>query len=465
MKRTSLILSILLLFAGGVWGNKDINVEDYLGISEKQAESLFKKLSTEATELFCRSKEAFQLANYDLQKCYDKADKELIYPLRELLKKTEFKGVNLDGRNFDYLDGQDSALLNIKIMISFFNECFYENNLKARKTPTNSILIEGCEKKYRDYLEKVHSEADGIAKQVYLRSRGIFEDNQIKKKLKSKNITQSPGQELKKLLSDLSQEFEEVYCRSGFGIRIKNKKDCVTEAREWLSNLDEWVVGDKKNFKLSFLSLDMIKAFGTQYNSIVLDKCAPHTLTWNESNQDRVLEQFNECLGKTMSGYEWVLKEANLIAKKDYEWEQEIKRQEKLRIAKAKNKKRKEIEKKKAEERTRREKENSSELFARIFVAALTGAAEAYIQEKITKELGIKTGTYHSQDLNYCYYSTPTGLKSLKKPKGKRITIGEGIPRYQKNAPGVRTKTTTYNFGTSKLVSRKTYIYKCPSKI
>ena len=144
---------------------------------------------------------------------------------------------------------------------------------------------------------------------------------------------------MKKLLSDLSQEFEEVYCRSGFGIRIKNKKDCVTKAREWLSDLDEGVVGDKKNFKLSFLSLDMIKAFGTQYSSIVIDKCAPHTLTWNESNQDKVLEPLDECIEKTMSGYHRVIKEANLIAKKDYEWEQEIKRQEKLKIAKAENKK------------------------------------------------------------------------------------------------------------------------------
>ena len=100
-------------------------------------------------------------------------------------------------------------------------------------------------------------------------------------------------------------------------------------------------------------------------------------------------------------------------------------------------------------------------------------STDPYIQDKINKELNIKTGSYHSQDSSYCYYSSPTGMKKLKKKSGKSKTINYGnvgtnkpVITYEKMPTGWSQNNTIYSFsnGTAMKV-QKDSIYGCPSRI
>ena len=95
------------------------------------------------------------------------------------------------------------------------------------------------------------------------------------------------------------------------------------------------------------------------------------------------------------------------------------------------------------------------------------------MKEKISKELGIKTGVYHSQDMKYCYYSTPNGIQKVKKKGGRSKTVNLGnvgtnkqVVQYQKSMPGISSRETIYSFADSIAVSTTlTKIYNCDSRL
>ena len=119
------------------------------------------------------------------------------------------------------------------------------------------------------------------------------------------------------------------------------------------------------------------------------------------------------------------------------------------------------------------ERESIGGFFGRLLVAVIVESADVYVKDKIAKELNIKTGTYHSQDSSYCYYSSPTGMKRLKKKGGKSRTINYGnvgtnkpVFSYKKMPSGWSEKNTIYSFSDSSTMKvQKTAIYGCPQRI
>ena len=165
--------------------------------------------------------------------------------------------------------------------------------------------------------------------------------------------------------------------------------------------------------------------------------------------------------------------EANLILKREALWkkEQERKRQEAIKQAKLQKEKERLIAE--AERQKQSQRESAGSFFGRLLAAAIVESADAYIQDKIAKELNIKTGIYHSQDSTYCYYTSPTGMKRLKKKSGKSKTINYGnvgtnkpVITYKKMPSGWTENNTIYSFSNGTAMNvKKTTIYDCPSRI
>ena len=310
----------------------------------------------------------------------------------------------------------------------------------------------------------------------------LIANNNEKDFIQTNELLDASDYEVSKLLRYLDKEYKEVYCRSALGIKIEDDNECFKEAEDSLTSLQKAFGFDIKTNNIKYVDKSLVNALGTQYMTLAIEKCAPFNLFLDESydakkltkeEHEKIANGAVECVGKALDGFVPALNEAELILKREAEWKKEVERKRQLRIAEAKSKKEKEARRLQVQKEKEAERESIGGFFGRLLVAVIAESTDMYVKDKIAKELNIKTGIYHSQDSSYCYYSSPTGMKRLKKKGGKSRTVnyanvGTNKPvfSYKKMPSGWSEKNTIYSFSDSSTMKvQRTAIYDCPQRI
>lgn len=384
----------------------------------------------------------------------------------------EEDGVSIaEGVIYEYLRPYHIGVLWLLAAEDTYNNCELKN-----KKP--EFFSKSCQDKFTQTSVVLLGDADKYMRLLFLKDRGLlFESKQIIS-YGNDEIIRSSKSEINQLIFYLKEEFYDVFCRSSGGIIFKLRKNCINKANEILKLLDDDIDLMKMDYK--YLDAKMIEAFSIQNTTLAVERCTPFTLVLDSESFKRRMdtEEYEKernvaksCILEYLYGTERILDEVENILFKEDEWEKERERLVQKRIEEERLERNRELIK--AQYEKERNSESIGSLFGRMMAAAVMGAAEGYVKEKISKELNIKTGVYHSQDFNYCYYQTPTGIKKVKKKSGKIQTvnignIGTNKPVVQSSinrVPGYSSTTTIYNFSNGVSKHTKERIYKCKSRI
>jgi hypothetical protein len=486
-----ILLTLLLLsplaFAEDKWWDFDLGVDQdlydmLLEKSEEESRSFFYREATKFQSLYCRSNFNFVKADRNITKCFEDATEKFIAPLEKILNVDSPQNTSLEysGLILDFLSPQVAANISMINFSSVFAQCVPENI--GKPSISNQLFIDDCAEKFHVDLSLMLSNANRYSRVVFLKKRGLLIDAKKSNSTDSSSILDLSDTEIAQLHNYLTNEFNEVYCRSGFGITLVNDSECLSAARGSLDFIDEGVSEDIEIFNLEYINADMVKAFAIQYMTIAFEKCVPFTLYLDEFFNAKQLSEeelesiklnASRCAEETLSGYVKAILEAEAILFREAIWKIRQDELDRKKIAEAKSIKEKEALRASARRQELANKESVGGLFGRVLIASLSAAAEGYVKEKISKELGIKTGVYHSQDMKYCYYSTPNGIQKVKKKGGRSKTVNLGnvgtnkqVVQYQKSMPGISSRETIYSFADSSAVSTtRTKIYNCDSRL
>ena len=492
MKRILLTLLLLspLAFAEDKWWEQDLGIyaslyDSLLAATPEQRKASFYGEAENVKSLYCRSEIVFNGSNRNMNTCLSKAEQLFTKKLEVLfnldLKKSKSKGIEVYGLQLNYIEPSVAALLILASMGARNHECIPEN--QGIKNKTNAIYIKTCEEKYPELIGANLWNADRYTRVKFLERRGLLVNNAAAKTIEVNELLNSSTYEVNNLIEYLEQEFIGVYCRSAIGIIEVDDIKCAKDAeRIFLSDMGELAKQDINNFNLNYLDVKIVQALAIQFSTIAFEKCAPYNLRLDvyldrmiqsEDEQNKIQESVMNCYTSVMNGYESAIKEANKILKREGEWKKEQKRKLELKIANATLEKEKAMMRLAAKRNREAQKESVGGWFGRLLVAVLVESADAYVKDKISKELDIKTGVYHSQDFTHCYYSSPTGIKKLKKKGGTSKTINyanigtsKAAFKSRKTFPGMSTQTSIYKFSNSSVMkTQKTVIYDCPSRM
>lgn len=486
-------LFILMLIAPLVFAEedrwwKDIGIynnlyDTLLAETFEQREARFFGAAENVKSLACRSELIFNDSERNMNKCRANADNQFVKPYKKLLylNKKAMEGIRFYNNEYKYIEPSIAASLIVASWGAMLQFCIPEN--QGEKNNSNSPFTSGCVDKYTELLFSNLYVADKYTRVKFLERRGVFENNLEQDVLINSRIEDASSYEIARLIESLEDEFIETYCRSGYGIIIESDSECRYEAtQDYLSNIEKWVMEDLRNFKFEYVDKSIAKAFAIQFLTIGIEKCIPYTLTldknfdrrvWPVEEREPIATKSSECVSTSLEGYYDAMSEINIILKREDEWKRELERQRQQKIIEARAKKEREERILQAKRERESERESVGSLFGRLLAAVIVESAETYVKEKIAKELNIKTGVYHSQDSNYCYYSTPTGTKKIKKKSGRKKTINyanvgtnKPVITSTKMKGGWSQKNTIYNFSESHVYKvQKTMHYSCPSKI
>tara|TARA_B100000768_G_C11256169_1_gene366499 strand:- start:86 stop:1627 length:1542 start_codon:yes stop_codon:yes gene_type:complete len=505
-----LLSPILVANTGNWWEERELEqnlgiyrdiFDNLLPMDDSEREKVFNAAAEATKSLACRSEIYFDKSNRDMMQCLLNAEDEWVKPLIPVLesgsgRESGFTGFQLSGYQFYNIQPNMGAALVMANYASLMRECIYENQPSKISNEIVTMFIEGCVDKYPNYIFTTISNADKYTRVKYLQRRGLLISNDHIEISSEEEIVDLSDYEISNLRNELESELVEVFCRSSIGILYVVDAECKEEANNrFLDEINKDVEVSIKNLELDYLKNELATLIFIQYIILSIEKCTPYTDTLDENLavKDFAFKKIDEdfeangkakkwkeyttgvekCIVNQFSGFDPALKKADAILKKEDEWKKEVEHQRKLRITNAKLQKDKELEILKAQKEREAEKENVGNLFGRMLSAIIIESADAYIQEKIAKELNIKTGTYHSQDLYYCHYSTPRGMKSVEKKSGKNKTINYGNVGTNKSVissknmkGGLSQKNSIYSFndGSSMKIS-KTYHYSCPTRI
>ena len=489
------LLALLLLspFVAGEedrWWEQDLGIysnlyDILLAETFEQREARFYGAAEDLKSLACRSEVAFNISDRNMNKCRADVEERFVKQYKELLylnvNEKKSGGLNFLGAELNYLEPSIAAGLIVASWGSMHQECIPEN--QGKNNISGNVFIDGCTDKYPQLILQNLWNADRYTRVKYLERRGLLiANNKEKDFIQTNELLDANDYEVAKLLRYLDKEFKGVYCRSAFGIKIENDDECFKEAEGFLTEMQKAFAFEKKTNNIKYVDKSIIDALGTQYITLAIEKCAPFNLflderfdvkTLSREEHEKIANIAVGCVGNVLDGFTPALNEAELILKREVEWKKEVERKRQLRIAEAKSKKEREARRLQVQKEKDAERESIGGFFGRLLVAVIVESADVYVKDKIAKELNIKTGTYHSQDSSYCYYSSPTGMKRLKKKGGKSKTInyanvGTNKPvfSYKKMPSGWSEKNTIYSFSDSSTMKvQKTAIYGCPSRI
>ena len=505
-----LLSPLLIANTDNWWEEKQINLglgvyrdifDTILALDDSEREKAFYDSAETAKSLACRSEIYFDRSNRDMMQCLLNAEEEWVKKVIPLLesgsgRESGFTGFQWSGYQFNNIQPNMAAILIMGNIARFMERCIPENQNPKIFNKTDTMFIEGCVGEYLNANFGIISNADKYTRIKFLQRRGLLIDNEKVEISTAEEIVDLSGYEVFNLRNELESELVEVFCRSSIGILYEVDDECKEEAnKRFLNDIEKDAEVDIEYLKLDYLENEFATLIGIQYMIISIEKCTPYSDTLDENlaikdfaikkiDEDyeavgkakkwkEYITSVNKCIDNQFSEFYPALKKADYILKKEDEWNKEVERQRKVRIANAKIQKDKELEILRAQKEREAEKESIGSLFGRILTAVIVESADAYIQEKITKELGIKTGTYHSQDFEHCYYSTTSGIKSVKKKSGKNKTINYGnvgtnkpVISSRNMKGGFSQKNTIYSFNDgSTMKVQKNYHYSCPSRI
>lgn len=504
-----LLSPILVASSGNWWEEKELEqdlgffreiFDNLLAMDDSEREKAFYAAAEDTKSLACRSEIYFNESNRDMRQCLQNAEDEYVKGLIPVLelgsgRESGAAGFKMSGYQFYNIQPNMGAVLIMANYSYLMKECIHENQPSEISNEIVTMFIEGCRDKYPNVIFQTILSADKYTRVKFLQRRGLLISNDMIEISSEEEITDLEAYEVISLKDELDSQLVEVFCRSSIGILYNLDAECKEEANNRFQDLDEWIKEDLTSYELDYLEKEFGTLIALQYIILSLEKCAPYTDTLDENLRikDFAFKKVDEdyeasgkaekwkeyttgvqkCSDEVMDQLYPALIKANNILKKEDEWKKEVERQRKIRIANAQIQKDREIELLRAQKEREAEKESVGSLFGRLLTAIIVESADAYIQEKITKELGIKTGTYHSQDLNYCYYSTPSGIKSVKKKSGKNKTINYGnvgtskpVISSKNMKGGFSQRNTIYSFNDgSSMKVQKTYYYSCPSRI
>ena len=492
------LLGLLLLIPNFITGQEENWWETDLGIFTNlydtilaedlsQREARFYGEAENVKSLLCRSNKAFIEANRNMSQCLKNAEEKYIKPYEQIfytnLNQAGADGLRFYGKNLIYIEPSMAATLVMGSLGALMNGCIPENNAKLNKT--DSIFDMECANEYQMRTFETLWNADRYTRVKYLERRGLLVEKRKSNAISESNIinASSNSDDFNLIIQYLEKEFIQVYCRSGLGITVEDDNECKKIAtNDFLNKIDVWALEDIKTFNYRYVSKDISKAFAIQYAILGIEKCLPYTLTldkffdrkiYSKTDGDAKVKESMDCFERSFGNYITSIRVAEDILKKEDEWKNQIERQRKQRLAEARLQREREAIKKEQQRQRDAERESIGGFFGRLVAAVIVETAEAYIQEKIAKELNIKTGVYKNQDRDFCYYSTPTGTKKIRKKGGKSKTInyanvGTNKPvfTYSNMPGGWSEKNTIYNFSESHVFKvQKTMHYSCPTKI
>lgn len=470
------------------WDNLGIynNLYDTL-IAEtfEQREARFFGEAENVKSLACRSELVFNDSERSMNKCRANADNQFVKQYKKLFylnKKSEgMDGIKFYQNEYKYIEPSIAASLIVASWGAMLQNCIPEN--QGKKNNSSSPFINGCVDEYTGYLFSNLYTADRYTRVKYLERRGLLvANNKDQEFIQTNELLDASDYEVSKLLRYLDKEFKGVYCRSAFGIKVEDDDECFREAEVFFNDIQKGMREDMSTNNIKYVDKSIVDALGTQYITLAIEKCAPFNLFLDEKFDAKILSREEnekianaivDCSGIVLDGFVPALNEAELILKREAQWKKEVERKRQLRIAEAKSKKEREARRLQIQKEKEAERESIGGFFGRLLVAVIVESADVYVKDKIAKELNIKTGTYHSQDSSYCYYSSPTGMKRLKKKGGKSRTINYGnvgtnkpVFSYKKMPSGWSEKNTIYSFSDSSTMKvQKTAIYGCPQRI
>tara|TARA_B100001063_G_C16733334_1_gene540563 strand:+ start:125 stop:1606 length:1482 start_codon:yes stop_codon:yes gene_type:complete len=485
-----LLLTPLVVSEEDKWWEQDLGIyanlyDILLAETFEQREARFYGAAEDLKSLACRSEVAFNNSDRNMNKCRADAEERFVKQYKELLylEKNQKKsgGLNFLGAELDYLEPSIAASLIVASWGSMHQECIPEN--QGKQNISGKVYIDGCTDKYPQLILQNLWNANRYTRVKFLERRGLLvANNKDQEFIQTNELLDASDYEVSKLIRYLDKEFKGVYCRSAFGIKVENDDECFKEAEIFFKDIQKGIREDMSTNNIKYVDKSIVDALGTQYITLAIEKCAPFNLfldkkfdakTLSREEHEKIANAAVDCTGNVLDGFTPALNEAELILKREAEWKKEVERKRQLRIAEAKSKKEREARKLQVQKEKDAERESIGGFFGRLLVAVIVESADVYVKDKIAKELNIKTGTYHSQDSSYCYYSSPTGMKRLKKKGGKSRTINYGnvgtnkpVFSYKKMPSGWSEKNTIYSFSDSSTMKvQKTAIYGCPQRI
>ena len=472
------------------WWEQDLGIysnlyDTLLAETFEQREARFLGEAENVKSLACRSEVVFNDSERNMTKCRANADNKFVSQYKKLLylnKAAEgIDGIKLYQQEYKYIEPSVAANLIVASFGALLQNCIPEN--QGKKNTSSSPFINSCLEEYTNYLYSNLHNANKYTRVKYLERRGLLiANNKDQDFIQTNELLDANDYEVVKLLRYLDKEFKGVYCRSALGIKVEDDDECFKEAEDFFKDIQKGIRNDMKTNNIKYVDKSIVDALGTQYITLAIDRCAPFNLFLDKRFDVKVLskEEHEEiangavdCVGNVLAGFTPALNEAELILKRETEWKKEVESKREQRIAEAKSKKERGARRLQVQKEKDAERESIGGFFGRLLVAVIVESADVYVKDKIAKELNIKTGTYHSQDSSYCYYSSPTGTKRLKKKGGKSRTtnyanVGTNKPvfSYKKMPTGWSEKNTIYSFSDSSTMKvQKTAIYSCPQRI
>ena len=471
------------------WWEQDLGIysnlyDVLLAESLEEREARFFAQAEYVKKLACNSEMVFSQYDKDIDKCYLAVENTQISYLEDMFYLEKEKGkelcLNINGGVFCHIEPNIAALLLIASFGAIYQYCIPENQGEINKSDT--WLDKDCRKKMDVSTYKNIFNANWYSRVKYLERRGVLDSNYLQKNVEVTELVDDDLQELSKVTFYLEKEFRKVYCASAIGIIIEDDKECYKDANEFLKETLKSSHEDIKRLDIKYVDKFLTEALAIQYITIAAEKCWSYTLVLDDrfnrkypskEESDIRIEKANSCIAEVQKDFDNALKEAELILKREALWKSKLEKERKERIAEAKYEREREKRIKEINRQREIEKENAGSFFGRLLTAVIVEAADVYIKDKVAKELNIKTGVYHSQDYNYCYYTSPTGMKKIKKKSGKSKTINYGnigtnkpVVTYKKMPKGWSEKNTIYSFSDSSVMKvRKTAIYDCPQRI
>ena len=485
-----LLLSPLVISEEDKWWEQDLGIysnlyDTLIAETFEQREARFSGEAENVKSLACRSELVFNDSERNMNKCRANADNQFVKPYKKLFylnKKSEgIDGINFSQNEYKYIEPSIAASLIVASWGAMLQNCIPEN--QGKKNNSSSPFIDGCVDEYLGYTFSNLYTADRYTRVKYLERRGLLvANNKDQEFIQTNELLDASDYEVSKLLRYLDKEFKGVYCRSAFGIKVEDDDECFKEAEVFFKDIQKGIREDMSTNNIKYVDKSIVDALGTQYITLAIEKCAPFNLfldkkfdakTLSREEHEKIANAAVDCTGNVLDGFTPALNEAELILKREAQWKKEVERKRQLRIAEAKSKKEREARRLQIKKEKEAERESIGGFFGRLLVAVVVESADVYVKDKIAKELNIKTGTYHSQDSSYCYYSSPTGMKRLKKKGGKSRTINYGnvgtnkpVFSYKKMPSGWSEKNTIYSFSDSSTMKvQKTAIYGCPQRI
>ena len=485
------------------WWKQDLGIysnlyDTLLAENFEQREVRFFAEAENLKSLACRSEIVFNKFERDINKCRSGADNQFVKEAKKLfyLKKEDegFGGIKFSQQEYKYLEPSIAATLILASWSAMMQGCIPEN--QGKKNTSSSPFIKGCEEEYTNYTYANLYNADLYTRVKFLERRGLLvPNNQTQYDFQSNNVLDANTYDVSKLIQYLEIEFMEVYCRSALGIKIEDDDECFDKAENFHKNITKHFSADIKNNNIKYLDKSTVEAFGLQIMTLTFEKCAPYNLFLDEKfhikkvskeEHEQIANDAINCVSKTFGAFfvpslleaELILKreaawKKEVERKREAAWKKEVERKRQLRVAEAKLKRERDARALQIQKEKEAERESVGNFFGRLLIAVISESADAYFQDKIAKELNIKTGTYHSQDSRYCYYSSPKGMKKIKKKGGKSTTINLGnvgtlkpFITTSKLPGGWSQKTTIYDSSTSfALKETKNTFYECPRRI